>query len=244
MLVENLYRKASHTWMVIGRNDESNTTVDTNHYMVQNNGRGLILDPGGIETFSNVAAEFSKHFDLADLEAAFVSCQDPDVISSLSLWIQANSDLEINMSQIWVDYIAHAGIDVKNIRAIADDGGFITLGGHDLEVIPAHYLHSPGNLSLYDPKAKILFSGKIGCSILPKDYDDIYVKDFNEQQRFMDSYHRRWMTSNAAKSRWLTEVRKRDIDMICPSHGAIFKGDDVDRFLSWFDNLDVGAAWS
>ncbi len=243
MHVENLYSKSSHSWMVMSGNKErQKDSVDSNHYLIQHNGRGLILDPGGIENFSIVAAEFSKHFDLADLEAAFVSCQDPDVISSLALWVQTNPKLVVNMSKLWVGYMAHAGINLKNIKPIADDGGFITLGGYDLELLPAHYLHSPGNLSLYDPRAKILFSGKIGSANLPDEYSDSYVNDFNEYVRYMETYHRRWMASNAAKSRWVAEVRKRDVDMICPSHGAVFKGDDVERFLTWFENLDVGSA--
>jgi flavorubredoxin len=241
MRVENLFRKASHSWMVMGRHKERRSgVVDSNHYMIQHNNHGLLLDPGGIENFSLVAAEFSKHFDLADLESIFVSCQDPDVISSLSLWVQTNPKLAINISKIWSEYITHTGVSAENIKGVNDDGGFIALGGYDLELIPAHYLHSPGNFSLYDPQAKILFSGKIGSAVLPDEYLDFYVSDFSDYVGFMDSYHRRWMASNSAKSRWVSSVRKRDVEMICPSHGAIIKGDDVDRFLNWFDNLDVG----
>jgi len=54
----------------------------------------------------------------------------------------------------------------------------------------------------------------------------------------------RWMPSNTAKARWIAEVRKRDVGMLCPQHGAIFKGDDVGRFLSWLEKLDVGTGWS
>jgi flavorubredoxin len=243
MRVENLFRKASHNWMVMGRDKGRRVgVVDSNHYMIQHNGRGLLLDPGGVENFSLVAAEFSKHFDLADLETMFVSCQDPDVISSLSLWVQTNPKLSINMSKIWTEYVTHSGINADNIKGINDDGGFITLGGHDLELIPAHYLHSPGNFSLYDPQAKILFSGKIGSAVIPDEYADFYVTEFADYIGYMDGYHRRWMASNSAKSRWVSAIRKRNVDMICPSHGAIFKGEDVERFLNWFDNLDVGNA--
>jgi flavorubredoxin len=52
--------------------------------------------------------------------------------------------------------------------------------------------------------------------------------------------HQRWMPSNKAKNDWVQRVRKLDIDMMCPQHGRIFKGDNVKRFLDWFEALEVG----
>ena len=50
----------------------------------------------------------------------------------------------------------------------------------------------------------------------------------------------RWMPSNEAKNDWVKRVRKLDIEMMCPQHGRIFKGDNVKRFLDWFEALEVG----
>jgi flavorubredoxin len=50
------------------------------------------------------------------------------------------------------------------------------------------------------------------------------------------------MPSNRAKSDWIERVRKLDIAMMVPQHGRIFRGDDVKRFLDWFDALEVGVA--
>lgn len=247
MRVEHLYKKATHSWIVMGRDeDRRSEVIDINQYLVQHNGRGLLLDPGagGMEKFSAVATEFSKHFDLADVEAIFVSHQDPDVISSLSLWIQINPELLVFVPTPWVDFIAHVGVKIDNIRPIPDEGGVITLGGYDLEVVPAHYLHSSGNLSVYDLQAKIFFSGDIGTALLPDNHTDLFVTNFDEHIQYMEYFHRRWMPSNTAKSQWISQVRKRDVEMLCPQHGAIFKGEDVDRFLTWFENLDVGSGWS
>jgi flavorubredoxin len=245
MRVETLFKNNTHNWMVMGRDpDRHDDVIDTNHYLIQHNGRGLLLDPGGLENFAVVAAEFSGHFDIADLEAVFATHQDPDVISSIPLWVQANPRLAVYVPKIWANFITHAGVNPKNIRSMPDDGGSITLGGHDLDIIPAHYLHSPGNVSLYDPDAKILYSGDIGSAILPKEESGLFVEDFTAHIAFMDYFHRRWMPSNTAKSRWIAEVRKRDVDMLCPQHGSIFRGEDVGRFLTWFENLDVGSGWS
>ncbi len=52
------------------------------------------------------------------------------------------------------------------------------------------------------------------------------------------------MPSNAAKKDWIERVRKLDIDHLCPQHGAIYSGANVERFLDWFEALDVGSALS
>jgi flavorubredoxin len=60
----------------------------------------------------------------------------------------------------------------------------------------------------------------------------------------MKCYYRRWMPSNTVKARWIAEVRKCNVEMLCRQYGAVFKGDDVGRFLSRLENLDAGPGWS
>jgi flavorubredoxin len=50
------------------------------------------------------------------------------------------------------------------------------------------------------------------------------------------------MPSNSAKNDWVRRVRKLDIAMLAPQHGAIYKGDNIARFLDWFEALEVGIA--
>ena len=58
----------------------------------------------------------------------------------------------------------------------------------------------------------------------------------------MEYFHRRWMPSNKAKNDWIARVRKLDIDILAPQHGALFRGDMVHKFLDWFERLEVGIA--
>ena len=48
------------------------------------------------------------------------------------------------------------------------------------------------------------------------------------------------MGSEVAKRDWCEHVSKMDIGMLCPQHGAIFQGLDVERFINWFDELKIG----
>ena len=116
----------------------------------------------------------------------------------------------------------------------------IRLGGLELQAIPAHYLHSSGNFHLYDPKAKILFSGDVGAALLPADASNLYVEDFSRHVRHAEAFHKRWMGSDRAKRDWCERVSRLEIDMMVPQHGAIYQGADVQRFINWFAALEVG----
>lgn len=50
------------------------------------------------------------------------------------------------------------------------------------------------------------------------------------------------MPSDAARDRWVERVRALDVEMLCPQHGAVFAGEDVARFLEWFEQLELAGA--
>ena len=58
----------------------------------------------------------------------------------------------------------------------------------------------------------------------------------------MEMFHKRWMPSNRARDVWVERVSKLEIDMICPQHGSIFRGENVKKFIHWFSKLDLGSA--
>ncbi len=241
-----LFDDGTRRWVVFGRdNSKAEEVIDTNQFLVQHGSRALLVDPGGAEIFPPFVAALSGHVQPSDLDALFASHQDPDIISSLSLWLDMRPNLPCYAPWTWSGFIPHFGGGQKtNIIPVADEGAHIPLGtSNDLRVIPAHYCHSSGHMTLYDPRAQILFSSDIGAALLPEDHDGgFFVTDFDLHTRHMEAFHKRWMPSNRAKNAWIRRVRSLDIQMLCPQHGAIFKGDDVGRFLDWFEALEVGVA--
>lgn len=237
-----LFDDGSRTWLYFGRDEtKPERVIDTNEYLIVHDGRALLLDPGGPEVFPPVIAAVSRYVHVEDIEAIFGSHQDPDVISSLPLWGTLSPDARIYVPQIWTGFLAHFARDVEAV-AIPDGGMRIPLNGaDDLVAIPAHYLHSSSNFSLYDERAKILFSGDIGAALVPEDAPP-FVENFDAHIRYMEGFHRRWMPSDRAKKVWIDRVRRLDVEMMCPQHGSIFRGPDVARFLDWFEQLEVGAA--
>jgi flavorubredoxin len=216
--------------------------IDTNEYLIVNSdGKGLILDPGGSEIFPVVFSALSEEFSLDNITHIFSSHQDPDIISSISLWMDVNPAIKCYTSWLWTGFLPHFGGDNTTYIPIPDGGMEITHGNLKLLAIPAHYLHSSGNFHLYDEEAKILFSGDVGAALLPKELSmDYIVKDFNEHIHYCTKFHKRWMGSDPAKKNWCERVSKLQIDMLCPQHGSIFTGDNVKKFIEWFYYLEIG----
>lgn len=238
-----IYENGEHKWAVVARDPEKpGFLIDTNEYLVIHNGEVLLTDPGGSEIFAAVFAAISTEFDPNRIRALFASHQDPDIISSLGLWLDFNPELKCHLSWLWGSFVPHFGGNDTTFISIPDEGSDITIGGLPLRAVPAHYLHSSGNFQLYDPKAKILFSGDVGAALLPQGEDDLFVTQFDKHIRYAEGFHRRWMGSTAAKRDWCERVAKMQIDMLCPQHGAIYQGADVMRFINWFDGLEVGTA--
>lgn len=243
MKAEVLFQGDGYQFIVFGRDpSKSSDVIDTNEYLVVNQGRGLLMDPGGTEIFPEVVNSISEYVDISQIDAIFGSHQDPDILSSLALWLAVCPDAKIHVPWLWTGFITHFGCTYQNMVPVKDEGGTIDLAGHELQLIPAHYLHSSGNLHLYDPSSKILFSGDVGAALLPADQTGLFVEDFDQHVQYMEGFHKRWMPSGQARDHWLARVRAMDIEMLCPQHGAIFRGDDVHRFFDWFESLELGVA--
>ncbi|EHL31926.1 oxygen-binding di-iron domain-containing protein [Legionella drancourtii] len=243
MKKEVLYDNGTIQWTVLARDpNKPESIIDTNEYIIQVGDESMLLDPGGMEIFPSVLSMVSEVIELSSIKAYLCSHQDPDIMSSLPMWMELTPNAKVYVSWLWNGFIAHFGYKfAPNLYPVPDEGMHVKLGDQHLQLIPAHYLHSSGNFHLFDPESKILFSGDVGAALLPNDAD-LYVSDFSSHIHYMQMFHQRWMPSNSAKDMWLARVRKLGVEMMCPQHGAIFRGDDVERFFDWFDALQVGKA--
>ncbi|MFV2056923.1 MAG: MBL fold metallo-hydrolase [Thiohalomonadales bacterium] len=241
--VQYIYENGEHKWAIIARDPaRPEYIIDTNEYLVINHDNAMLLDPGGQQVFPAVFSAISQHYDPGNIKVLFASHQDPDIISSLDLWLEVNPAAKCYLSWLWASFVPHFGGSDETFIKVPDEGMDIDFYGLNLAAVPAHYLHSSGNFHLYDKKAKILFTGDVGAALGTLDQNSLYVEDFIRHIKFAEGFHRRWMGSNEAKQDWCERVSNMDIDMLCPQHGAIYRGDDVSRFINWFADLKVGIA--
>ena len=237
-----LFESDNHKFIWLGADEvEEQGVVQTNQYLIINNGRGTLVDPGGIHLFSRVVALVSRYIDIERIDNIFFSHQDPDVSSGIALWLGV-TNAKVYISELWIRFIPHFGIvDNSRITPIEELGNSLSLSSNcTLKLMPAHFLHSCGNYTFFDPVSKTLFTSDIGAAVFPVKGQYLFVDDFNSHLEIMEPFHKRYMASNTVISKWISQLSGLDINMIAPQHGALFKDENVRKFLDWFSALKCG----
>lgn len=214
--------------------------VSANQHLIIHKGKGMLLDPGGHKVYSKIFSAMPEHLPPSALKYLFLSHQDPDIVASVNGWLMV-TDADAYMPGIWRRFVAHFGVDgsvMDRMKEIPDAGMRLDLEGCELMLIPAHFLHSAGNMHVYDPISKILYTGDLGAALV----DYRFVEDFETHKGQMLGFHQRYMGSSTACQCWAKMVRGLDIETIAPQHGAMFQGKEmVNQFIDWVEALEVGA---
>ena len=236
----NLFDTGNHKNVLL-EDFSGGLAVQANQHLIIHGANAMLLDPGGHKVYNRVLSEtLSLLGPHAKLRYLFLSHQDPDIVAAVNGWLMT-TDAEAYASKLWIRFIPHFGLDrlvEERLRPIPDQGMELDLGGCPLKILPAHFLHSPGNFQVYDPVSKILYSGDLGASI-NDGFDE--VKDFDKHLPFMEGFHRRYMASNRSMRAWAKMARQLDIEVIAPQHGCYFRGKPmVERFISWCEQLECG----
>lgn len=237
-----LFDDGEHRFIRLGAGSRGTKgVVQTTQYLIVDKGRGVLLDPGGVHLFPGVVAAASRYISIDDVDAIFFSHQDPDVSSGIALWLGVTK-AKIYIADLWIRFIPHFGIvDQARIAPIESAGKAIRLAsGAELAFVPSHYMHSPAAFSLYDRRARILFSGDIGGAVFPDGGETAFVDDFAGHVRYIDGFHKRLMASNSVAKRWVENARRLGPEMIAPQHGAVYRGASVGAFLDWLAGLRCG----
>jgi flavorubredoxin len=237
-----LFDDTHHKCVMFSLEDEDHQehSLSVNQFLIIQNNSAVLIDPGSEAIFSELYDAISRHIDPSRIKYIFFSHQDPDVAGAINQWSVATS-AQLVMSKLWVRFMGHYGLmDMGRIVALEDQGGKIAFGADYLQFIPAHFLHSPGNFSLYDSRSKILFSGDIGAAIASPQNLNKRVDDFREHQPFLEGFHRRYMASNRFCRAWVACVRRHEVATIAPQHGSLFHGGHVEEFLAWFEEVEGG----
>lgn len=214
--------------------------VQANQHLIVHARQGMLLDPGGHKVYTKLFAEMAGVVNPNGLKYLFFSHQDPDIVAAANGWLMV-TDAEAYVSSLWTRFIPHFGVDelvINRMHGVPDTGTRLDLNGAPLLLVPAHFLHSAGNLQVFDPVAKILYTGDLGASLgapMP------FVEDFDAHIQFMEGFHQRYMASNRALRAWARMARDLDVEIIAPQHGAVFRGREmVQRFITWAEGLQCG----
>ena len=120
--VVTLFEQGDHSWRVVARDPMRQPhLIDTNEFVIESGGEAMVTDPGGQEIFPAVFSALSADFDPRKVKTIFASHQDPDVISSLALWLAFNPRIRCYASWLWSQFIPHFGGDGETIISLPDE---------------------------------------------------------------------------------------------------------------------------
>ena len=220
--------------------------VQCNQFLIIDHGHAALIDPGGDLTFAKLYESLNNEIMVKDLEYVIASHQDPDVVASIGRWV-SGTEGKLVVPKLWERFILHFCRPSKSISMdhriipIPDEGGGLDLGESHLIVLPAHFLHSEGNIQIFDTTSKILFSGDLGGSVVDRQIEGKPVEDFEAMIPALEKFNKRLMCSNKICRYWANMVRELDVEWIIPQHGPSFKGKEiVSQFLDWVENLECG----
>lgn len=237
-----LYEDSRHKFVLLNESEPGEEDgIRSNQYLVMHDDAGVLLDPGGFGVMPEVLAEMLHYLSPSQIQGIFLSHQDPDIVGGLITWLQLTS-CPIYVSSIWMRFLPHYGFtDMRRFIGVPDQGmAWEPASDFKLLIVPAHFLHSEGQINVYDPVSRILFSGDIGAAMMPMDNDDAFVDDFSAHLPYIEGFHRRYMCSNKAIRCWLDTIAGLDIDIIAPQHGPVYRGNAVTEFLAWLKDLQCG----
>ncbi len=238
-----LYDDGTHKCVMFSFDDESHedSFLSVNQYLIVQNGAGVLIDPGSEVIFDELYNAVSEYIEIENIKYIFLSHQDPDVAGSIAQW-SISTKAKFIMPSIWVRFMSHYGfMEMSRVMSLPDKGAKLNFGKEYIKFVPAHFLHSPGNFSLYDSKSKILFSGDIGAAVVNAPSDYKHVQSFEEHKEALQGFHKRYMGSNRLCRAWVKRVEKLEIDIIAPQHGLIFEEEKVPLFLAWLKELKCGS---
>jgi flavorubredoxin len=238
-----LFDDGEHKCIMFSFDDEAHedSYLSVNQFLIVQHGTGVLIDPGSEAIFDELYDAVSEYVEINQIKFIFFSHQDPDVSGSIGQWA-ATTPAKFIMSSLWVRFMSHYGfMDMARVMSLPDHGAKIKFGNDALKFLPAHFLHSPGNFTLYDTRSRIAFSGDIGAAILPSNEGEKAVENFEEHTKALEGFHKRYMGSNKLCKAWVETMRKHEIHMIAPQHGFVFKDEDVEKFLEWLSELQCGS---
>lgn len=225
-----------------GADGHADEAVQSNQFLIVDDGTGAVIDPGGNLAFSELYLAMTQHFAPHKLAAILASHADPDIIASLDRWM-TSTQAPVYISQVWERFIPHfckPGKTAGRIIGIPDAGTRIRVGRSDVVALPAHFLHAEGNFQFYDPASQILFSGDLGVSMIGGQAAKEPVTRLARLLPSMERFHKRYMVSNKVLRLWADMVSRLPISMIVPQHGAPLMDEAVPEFIAWARELDCG----
>lgn len=96
-----LFNDGRHTCLMFSDlvSEDEGEAVQSNQFLIIRDGKGILLDPGGVLTYNELFVTMGKYFPPKHLKYVFASHADPDIIASLPQWL-SSSDTKLLISRV------------------------------------------------------------------------------------------------------------------------------------------------
>lgn len=235
-----LYESGGHRVAWVGSSEEF--IFRCNAYLISAGNKNVLLDPGGIQHFSQVKERVSQLIDPKDVTHIVSHHQDPDVAGSIPEWLKINPNITIVTTPRTKVLLPYYGFDRNSVHwldvSVLDDTMLELGDGSILLFLSSPFLHFPDAFVTYDSKAKLLFSGDIFAAIQQK--WELIVSDFERHKKEMMYFHVYYMASSKALKYFVDKIKPFEIDAIVPQHGSIIPKEYVKDAIAFLEDLKCG----
>jgi flavorubredoxin len=239
-----LHEESEHRFVLLNESEPGEENgIPSNQFLVSNGRAGVLLDPGGFGVMPGVLAELYDYLGPEAIAGIVLSHQDPDIVGGLATWLDL-TPATVYVSEIWLRFLPHYGLrSMERFVGVPDSGVTIEpAAGLELQLVPAHFLHSCGHFNVFDPRSRILFTGDIGAAMVPEgEGQGPFITDFQAHRPYIEPFHRRYMACNRAARLWAERAAALEPRLIAPQHGPVYSGAAVTDFLEWMRGLECGA---
>ncbi len=211
---------------------ETGTTY--NSYLIKGKKHAAVIDTVK-EPFTNIFwKNLCSLIDPAEIDYIVVNHNEFDHSGALPFILDKLPNAKLVVSPVGKSFLKNI-LNRDTNPITASDGMKIDLGGKTLQFAITPFLHWPDTMCTYVPEDKLLYS----CDIFASHYCDERMfndltNDFSRPFQFYYNVIMRPYKEYALKA--LQKLDLLDINIICPSHGPILRGNAksyMERYREW-----------
>lgn len=145
---------SNRKWYLLGRGSDKKLGLHCNHYLIIDNGEGILFDPGSVLDFETVYNNITKLIPLEQINYVVLHHQDPDLCSSIPLFEKADAIFRVAIHWRAATLIKYYGI-VSPFYIINENEFKLRLrSGRELVFITTPYLLFQGAFATYDSQIR------------------------------------------------------------------------------------------
>ena len=221
----------------VGRHDPD-TSLHCNAYLLVDEADAVLIDPGSIPDFHVVMRKVLDVVNPDEITTLIASHQDPDVCGNLAVVEEVlRGELRVVATTNTIRLIRALGLRSQYYDIDEHGRRLVLRSGRELEFIPTPFLHSPGAMITLDTKTQTAFTSDLFGGI-SKDWSLFAGAGFLDA---MTPFHQAYMPTNALLRACMERLEKREFARICPQHGSVLEGAQLQKAYDHLKELRCGA---